>query len=151
MIFWKFLIFVFLSSGGRYSCCSLNLTGCVDYRSWIVFRTPRLFGKFQRWSSLQVFFCFASLCLLATGLIIPHWQIQWRHFLTVKNKLFFFNRREVIADAIIGLFFRFVKIFVTTIWQSLQIRFFFICSCNFNWIACVTSFCTLIRESFLFI
>ena len=56
----------------------------------------------------------------------------------------------------------FVAIFVTTICrrdfcydhmtsQSLKICFLFIRSCNFNWIACVTSFFALSGASFLFI
>ena len=46
-----------------------------------------------------------------------------------------------------AMFFYFVvMIFVTTIWR--HSHFLFICSCNFNWIACVTSFFALIGASF---
>ena len=47
------------------------------------------------------------------------------------------------------MFFYFVvMIFVTTIWR--HSHFLFIRSCNFNWIACVTSFFALSGASFLF-
>ena len=60
------------------------------------------------------------------------------------------NSRTAIAGAIIGIllvFFYFVvMIFVTTIWR--HSHFLFIRSCNFNWIACVTSFFALSGASF---
>ena len=43
-------------------------------------------------------------------------------------------------------FYSVVKIFVTTIWG--HSHFLFFRSCNFNWIACVTSFLALIGASF---
>ena len=47
------------------------------------------------------------------------------------------------------MFFYFVvMIFVTTMWR--HSHFLFIRSCNFNWIACVTSFFALSGASFLF-
>ena len=66
------------------------------------------------------------------------------------DSCFFVNSRTAIAGAIIGLllvFFYFVvMIFVTTIWR--HSHFLFIRSCNFNWIACVTSFFALSGASF---
>ena len=71
----------------------------------------------------------------------------------LKNFSFLFNSRTAIAGAIIGLllfFFYFVvMIFVMTLWR--HSHFLFIRSCNFNWIACVTSFFALSRASFLFL
>ena len=62
------------------------------------------------------------------------------------------NSRTAIAGAIIGLllvlFYFVVMIFVTNIWR--HSHFLFIGSCNFNWIACVTSFFALSGASFLF-
>ena len=66
----------------------------------------------------------------------------------------FINSREAISEAIIGLLlvfhlFRrqdFCYDHMTS--QPLQICFLFIRSCNFNWIACATSFFTLSGASF---
>ena len=42
-----------------------------------------------------------------------------------------------------------VKIFVTAIWRQIHFKsFFFVCSCNFHWIAGVTSSFTLTGASF---
>ena len=70
---------------------------------------------------------------------------------------FFFNSREAIAEAIIGvllvfyLFCRHDFCYDHMTSHRLQICFLFIRSCNFNWIACVTSFSPLVELVFLFI
>ena len=95
---------------------------------------------------------FGSFRLLLPAVCYELWVQSSQHYVVNHSVKILYvrigvvNSRKDIAEAIIGLllvFYFVVNIFVTTKWShNLFKSAFFIGSCNFNWIACVTAFFT---------
>ena len=91
-----------------------------------------------------LFFRFFRSDFFLNGFSNPFIVLSRSSFLFSQWKFF-----ELYVRTCPAMFFYFVvMIFVTTIWRHSY--FLFIRSCNFNWIACVTSFFAVSGASFLF-